>query len=94
MNCQIDSSFSNAMVLNWMMDGIPILYYGQEQSFSGAADPVSNYLKIICGRVKSLTCDPQKFNREPLWTSGYAQTDAYKLIQTLNQVSLDYFQLK
>ena len=31
---------SNAMVLSWFIDGIPIVYYGQEQSFSGFADPV------------------------------------------------------
>lgn len=33
--------FSNAMVYNFMSDGIPIVYYGQEQSFSGSGDPVS-----------------------------------------------------
>ena len=27
------------MVFNWMSDGIPIMYYGQEQGFSGNADP-------------------------------------------------------
>ena len=32
--------FSNAMVFNFMSDGIPVVYYGQEQSFSGSADPV------------------------------------------------------
>ena len=29
------------MVFNFMSDGIPVVYYGQEQSFSGSADPVS-----------------------------------------------------
>ncbi|KXN90497.1 Alpha-amylase 1 [Leucoagaricus sp. SymC.cos] len=57
-------SLYNAMVLNWLTDGIPIVYYGQEQSFSGSADP---------------------YNREPLWTSGYQETDAYNFIKTLNQ---------
>lgn len=33
--------FSNAMVFNFMSDGIPIVYYGQEQYFSGGTDPVS-----------------------------------------------------
>lgn len=33
--------FSNAMVFNFMSDGIPVVYYGQEQYFSGGADPVS-----------------------------------------------------
>lgn len=28
------------MVINFMTDGIPIVYYGQEQGFSGQADPV------------------------------------------------------
>lgn len=33
--------FSNALVYNFMSDGIPVVYYGQEQLFAGAADPVS-----------------------------------------------------
>lgn len=32
-------SMFNAMVWNFMSDGIPIVYYGQEQFFSGYADP-------------------------------------------------------
>lgn len=32
-------SLYNAMVLNFLTDGIPIVYYGQEQGFSGSADP-------------------------------------------------------
>ncbi|TFK67893.1 glycoside hydrolase family 13 protein [Pluteus cervinus] len=55
----------NAMVLTFMTDGIPIVYYGQEQGFSGATDP---------------------WNREPMWPSQYAKTDAYKLIQRLNSL--------
>jgi len=31
---------SNAMTWNFMADGIPVVYYGQEQGFSGNADPV------------------------------------------------------
>ncbi|KII88904.1 glycoside hydrolase family 13 protein [Plicaturopsis crispa FD-325 SS-3] len=64
-NSSVDpASLHNAMVYTFMSDGIPIVYYGQEQSFSGAGDPS---------------------NREPLWTSGYAKTDAYNLMATLNQ---------
>jgi alpha-amylase len=29
------------MTFNFMSDGIPIVYYGQEQRFSGAADPLN-----------------------------------------------------
>ncbi|KAF8894428.1 glycoside hydrolase family 13 protein [Infundibulicybe gibba] len=58
-------SLYNAMVMNFMMEGIPIVYYGQEQGFSGSGDP---------------------YNREPLWPSKYAKTDAYGLIATLNQL--------
>ncbi|KAF9052781.1 alpha-amylase [Panaeolus papilionaceus] len=57
-------SLYNAMSLNFMSDGIPVVYYGQEQSFSGVGDP---------------------YNREPLWPSQYAQSDAYKLTTLLNQ---------
>jgi len=32
-------SLYNAMILTFMSDGIPIVYYGQEQSLDGAADP-------------------------------------------------------
>ncbi|EIN07658.1 glycoside hydrolase family 13 protein [Punctularia strigosozonata HHB-11173 SS5] len=64
-NISVDpQTLYNAMTFNFMSDGIPIVYYGQEQSFSGIGDP---------------------WNREPLWTSGYAQSDAYKFIQSLNQ---------
>ncbi|KAH0584101.1 hypothetical protein H2248_009671 [Termitomyces sp. 'cryptogamus'] len=45
-------SLYNAMVLTFLMDGIPIVYYGQEQGFSGDSDPynreplwTSNYEK-------------------------------------------------
>ncbi|KAF9228592.1 alpha-amylase [Gyrodon lividus] len=64
-NLSVDpQSLYNAMVFNFMSDGIPIVYYGQEQGFSGYADP---------------------WNREPLWTSGYANTTTYQLMSTLNQ---------
>jgi glycosidase len=43
------------MVLNFMMDGMPIVYYGQEQSFSGGTDPVCNkYLVYSCGHLTPL----------------------------------------
>ncbi|KAH9483823.1 Alpha-amylase A [Psilocybe cubensis] len=64
-NLTVDpQSMYNAMTFTFMSSGIPIVYYGQEQYFSGNADPM---------------------NREPLWPSKYAQTDAYKLITTLNK---------
>lgn len=34
-------SMYNAMTFNFMTDGIPIVYYGQEQFFHGVGDPVS-----------------------------------------------------
>ncbi|KAF9653890.1 alpha-amylase [Thelephora ganbajun] len=41
-NLSVDpQSLYNAMVFNFMSDGIPVVYYGQEQSFSGAADPMN-----------------------------------------------------
>lgn len=30
------------MAFTFMSDGIPIVYYGQEQGFSGSSDPVSH----------------------------------------------------
>jgi len=39
-NLSVDpQSMYNAMTLSFMWDGIPIVYYGQEQGFSGNADP-------------------------------------------------------
>lgn len=34
-------SLYNAMVYNFMTDGIPVVYYGQEQYFSGGSDPMN-----------------------------------------------------
>lgn len=63
-NVSVDpQTMYNAMTFTFMSDGIPIVYYGQEQHFSGSGDP---------------------YNREPLWPSGYQQTDAYTIIQQLN----------
>ena len=36
-----DDLFSNAMTATFMADGIPVMYYGQEQGFHGSKDPVS-----------------------------------------------------
>jgi len=39
-NLSVDpQSLYNAMTFSFLSDGIPIVYYGQEQGFSGAADP-------------------------------------------------------
>ncbi|PCH38712.1 glycoside hydrolase family 13 protein [Wolfiporia cocos MD-104 SS10] len=39
-NFSVDKqSLYNAMVFNFMSDGIPIVYYGQEQGFNGSGDP-------------------------------------------------------
>ncbi|KAJ7093161.1 glycoside hydrolase family 13 protein [Mycena epipterygia] len=39
-NLSVDpQSLYNAMTFSFLSDGIPIVYYGQEQSFSGAVDP-------------------------------------------------------
>jgi len=35
------------MTFTFMSDGIPIVYYGQEQYFSGGADPVSSFITLI-----------------------------------------------
>ncbi|KAG8904709.1 hypothetical protein FRB99_001295 [Tulasnella sp. 403] len=54
-----------ALTFSFMSDGIPIVYYGQEQGFSGNHDPA---------------------NREPLWPSGYTQTDTVNFITMLNKL--------
>jgi len=67
-----------------MSDGIPVVYYGLEQSFSGAADPVcfppANFSELHSH--SRLT----QMNREPLWPSGYQNTSAYQFVTTLNKV--------
>ena len=48
------------MVFGFMGDGIPIVYYGQEQYFHGASDPVSPGLFLVVGRVNPTdTSDPK-----------------------------------
>jgi len=57
-------SYYNAMIFTLMSDGIPIVYYGQEQGFHGGPDP---------------------YNREPLWSSGYANSTEYLFVSRLNE---------
>jgi alpha-amylase len=58
------------------------VYYGQEQGFSGLADPVR-----LFGYVDFTHHSPRlQYNREPLWPSNYAKTDKYNMITTLNTV--------
>jgi alpha-amylase len=64
-----------------MFCSIPIVYYGQEQGFSGAVDPV----RILRVWLHS-SADIMKYNREPLWPSNYTNTTSYQLISTLNQL--------
>ncbi|ORY77381.1 glycoside hydrolase superfamily [Protomyces lactucae-debilis] len=54
----------NALAYTILSDGIPMIYYGQEQGFSGLVDPAC---------------------REPMWPSGWKQTDLYKHISLLNK---------
>ncbi|KAG6909822.1 hypothetical protein DXG01_015095 [Tephrocybe rancida] len=53
-------SLYNPMILTFLTDGIPIVYYGQEQGFSGSADPfnreplwTSNYVKTATYELMS-----------------------------------------
>ena len=70
-----------------MSDGalrsIPVVYYGQEQGFSGNADPVGS---MIMSTSKDLLILGFQWNREPLWPSGYANTSTYQLTSKLNTV--------
>jgi len=60
-NLSVDpQSMYNAMTLTFMSDGIPVVYYGQEQYFSGDADPFnrealwpSNYGKTDAYKLMS-----------------------------------------
>jgi len=60
-NLSVDpQSMYNAMTLTFMSDGIPVVYYGQEQYFSGNADPFnrealwpSNYEKTDAYKLMS-----------------------------------------
>lgn len=70
-----------------MSDGIPVVYYGLEQSFSGAGDPVGFLPPIF--RNYMLT-GPTQMNREPLWPSGYQNTSAYQFVTTLNKVRFGF----
>ncbi|THH04818.1 hypothetical protein EW145_g5247, partial [Phellinidium pouzarii] len=53
-NLSVDQqSAYNAMVFNFMSDGIPIVYYGQEQGFHGASDPDNREPLFTSNFVKS-----------------------------------------
>jgi hypothetical protein len=71
------------MVLTFLTDEIPIVYYGQEQAFGRNADPVRS---VLPRRAVFLTSRKYQYNREPLWTSKYEKTNAYELISSLNKV--------
>lgn len=69
-----------------MTEGIPVVYYGTEQGFTGQADPVSIQpipLHNLC--PPQATHDSVQDNREPLWPSGYKDTTTHGLIASLNQ---------
>jgi len=46
-------SLYNAMAFNFMSDGIPIVYYGQEQGFSGSGDPFNREPLWASGYAKT-----------------------------------------
>lgn len=65
----------NALVYLMFSDGIPILYMGTEQNFTGNPN------------VRYGASDP--WNREPLWRSNYDRTKwLFKNISQLNQIRL------
>jgi alpha-amylase len=53
-NFSVDiQSLYNAMTFNFMSDGLPIVYYGQEQSFSGHNDPFNREPLWTSGYTKT-----------------------------------------
>ncbi|KAJ8584457.1 glycoside hydrolase family 13 protein [Rhizopogon salebrosus TDB-379] len=55
-NLSVDpQSLYNAMVFNFMTDGIPIVYYGQEQGFSGNSDPYNREAMWPSGYANTTT---------------------------------------
>ncbi|KAL1683489.1 glycoside hydrolase family 13 protein [Schizophyllum commune] len=72
-------SLYNAMTYTFMSSGIPIVYYGQEQYFSGVGDPYnreplwqSNYEKTI---AYNLTATLNKFRNHLVSTTDWATQD-------------------
>ena len=64
---------ANALVYLMFSDGIPIVYMGTEQNFTGNANQTDG------------AADP--WNREPLWTSNYRQsTWIYQYLRELNRI--------
>jgi glycosidase len=46
----------NAMMFPFISDGIPILYYGQEQGYAGAEDPYNREARVPCfSKSKSIS---------------------------------------
>lgn len=92
-NTTVDpQSIFTALAFTFVSDGIPIVYYGQEQNFHGIADPV-RLLPLILAPPRALQktdchlCSRlSQSNREALWPSNYANTSTVQQIGTLNTV--------
>ena len=54
------------MTFTFMSDGIPIVYYGQEQSFSGNADPVSHISHLLLFLIDFVTLNYPVESRTPV----------------------------
>lgn len=90
-NISVDpQSLYNAMVYNFMSDGIPIVYYGQEQGFRGAADPYNREPLWTSGynqtTVYNLSTTLNQFRNYLVSTSDWAKQSMDVLTQ--NEVSL------
>ncbi|CCG83318.1 putative Alpha-amylase [Taphrina deformans PYCC 5710] len=64
----------NAMAYTLLSDGIPVIYYGQEQSFSGGADPNNREAMWASGfKITTLYTYLAKLNRARslAWSAGF-----------------------
>ncbi|KAF7800248.1 hypothetical protein EIP86_011495 [Pleurotus ostreatoroseus] len=91
-NLSVDpQSLWNAMTFNFMSDGIPIVYYGQEQGFSGAADPMnreplwpSNYTNTSTYQFMTKLNNLRNFLINSTTTTSDWLTSEMKVLTTTN----------
>ncbi|KAI0273856.1 glycoside hydrolase family 13 protein [Gloeopeniophorella convolvens] len=83
---------SNAMVITFMSDGIPIVYYGQEQSLGGSADPYnrgplwpSHYEKTV---AYNLTTTLNKLRNYLVNNTDWAQSRTQVLRAASNGIAI------
>ncbi|KAF8636557.1 hypothetical protein AX17_003369 [Amanita inopinata Kibby_2008] len=90
-------SLYNAMVLNFMTDGIPIMYYGQEHGFSGSGDPYNREPLWTTGYSRSegydLVATLNKLRRFLIDNTDWLHQETTILTSTAHSIAVSKWQV-